>query len=138
PAVTGIVFGLAPVLRVGGSRDLDGLREGARSGGGLKDRVRSALVIAEIIASVVLLVSAGLLLRALLAVQAVDPDFRPDGVLTMRTELSLPRIRSGISREAFYRRVLEDVRAVPGVNNAAYTTSLPMSFRGGIFPVAVS
>src|SRR5437868_14693503 len=67
-AVTGIVFGLAPLVRVGGSRDLDGLREGARSGGGLKDRVRSALVIAEIIASVVLLVSAGLLLRALLAV----------------------------------------------------------------------
>ena len=48
----------------------DGLREGARAGGGQKERLRSALVVAEIIASVVLLVSAGLLMRALLTMQA--------------------------------------------------------------------
>ena len=64
--VTGLAFGLAPVLRVGGEADLGGLREGARSGGGQKEGVRSALVVVEIVASVVLLVSAGLLMRALL------------------------------------------------------------------------
>src|SRR5262249_20651764 len=64
--ITGIVFGMAPVVRASGSADLDGLRESARSGGGQKERLRSALVIAEITASVVLLVSAGLLIRALL------------------------------------------------------------------------
>src|SRR5438552_4582735 len=64
-AATGIAFGLAPVVRVGGQADLAGLREGARAGGGQKERLRSALVVAEIVASVVLLVSAGLLMRAL-------------------------------------------------------------------------
>ena len=68
-ALTGIAFGVAPVLRSGGAPDLDGLREGARAGGGQKERLRSALVVAEIVASVVLLVSAGLLIRALLTVQ---------------------------------------------------------------------
>ena len=92
-ALTGIAFGLAPVLRAGGSPDLDGLREGARSGGGQKERLRSALVVAEIVASVVLLVSAGLLIRALLTVQAIDPGFKPEGVLTLRTELPLPEYR---------------------------------------------
>ena len=59
-------FGLAPVLRIGGEADLGGLREGRASGGGQKEAARSALVVVEIIASVVLLVSAGLLMRALL------------------------------------------------------------------------
>jgi predicted lysophospholipase L1 biosynthesis ABC-type transport system permease subunit len=75
-ALTGVAFGLAPVLRVGGRPDLEGLREGARSGGGQKEHLRSALVVAEIIASVVLLVSAGLLIRALLTVQGIDPGFK--------------------------------------------------------------
>jgi len=77
-------------LRAGASPDLDGLREGSRTGGAQKERLRSALVVAEIVASVVLLVTAGLLIRALLAIQAIDPGFKPDGVLTMRTELPMP------------------------------------------------
>jgi predicted permease len=103
-AITGIAFGLAPVLRVGASPDLDGLREGARSGGGQKERLRSALVVAEIVASVVLLVSAGLLIRALLTVQGVDPGFRPDGVLTLRTDLPMPQYRRVDARDAYYTR----------------------------------
>ena len=78
-AFTGIVFGLAPVLRAGGSPDLEGLREGSRSGGGQKERLRSALVVAEIVASVVLLVSAGLLMRALLTIQGTDPGLQSRG-----------------------------------------------------------
>jgi predicted permease len=136
--VTGIIFGMAPVLRAGGSPDLDGLREGARSGGGQKERVRSALVIAEITASVVLLVSAGLLIRALLTVQGVDPGFRSEGVLTLRTELPLPDYRRVVTREAYYARVTEDAKALPGVTSAAFISFMPMStFRGGMWPVSV-
>jgi putative ABC transport system permease protein len=136
--LTGIAFGLAPVLRRGGA-DLEGLREGARVGGGNRERLRSALVLAEIAASVVLLVSTGLLIRALLTVKATDPGFQPDGVLTLRAELSMPQYGPVAVREAFYARVLQEVRAMPGVTAAGFVSFLPMSsFRGGIWPVTVA
>jgi len=137
-ALTGIAFGLAPVVRVGRSPDLDGLREGARSGGGQKERLRSALVVVEVIASVVLLVSAGLLIRALLTVQGIDPGFNAAGVLTLRTDLPMPEYGRVVTREAYYARVLEQVRALPGVRAAGFISFLPISsFRGGIWPVSV-
>ncbi len=135
---TGVGFGLTPILRVGASPDLDGLREGARSGGGRKERLRSALVVAEIAATVVLLVSAGLLIRALLSVQAVDPGFNPENVLTLRAELPLPEYEKVATRQEYYTRVLSQVRALPGVRAAGFSSFLPMSsFRGGIWPIAV-
>jgi putative ABC transport system permease protein len=136
--LTGVAFGVAPVLRGASKPALDGLREGPRSGGSGKERVRSALVVAEIVASVVLLVSAGLLIRALLTVRGIDPGFEPEGVLTLRTELPIPEYANVAVREAFYARVLGDVRALPGVTAAGYVSYLPMStFRGGIWPVSV-
>jgi len=136
--LTGLVFGVAPVLRRGGAPDLAGLREGTRAGGGQKERLRSALVVAEIVASVVLLVAAGLLMRALLTVQGTNPGFTADGVLTLRTELPMPQYAEVARREAFYARVLADIRALPGVTAAGYTSFLPISsFRGGIWTVAV-
>jgi predicted permease len=137
-AFTGIAFGLAPIVRIGGRPDLDGLREGARAGGGQKERLRSALVVAEVIASVVLLVSAGLLIRALQTVQAIDPGFNPEGVLTLRTELPMPEYGPVVARETYYSRVIQDVRALPGVRAAGFISFLPISsFRGGIWPVSV-
>jgi putative ABC transport system permease protein len=136
--VTGVAFGLAPVLRVGGEADLGGLRESARIGGGSRERLRSMLVVAEIVASVVLLVSAGLLLRALWTVQSTDPGFRAEGVLTLRTALPYPQYGKVATREAFYRRVLSDVRALPGVTSAGYISFQPLGrMRGGIWPVSL-
>src|SRR6185369_5620043 len=131
--VTGLAFGLAPLLRVGGEADLGGLREGARSGGGQKEGVRSTLVMVEIVASVVLLVSAGLLILALWNVQLTNPGFRADNVLTLQTPLPTPQFEKVVTRDAFYSRVLGSVRALPGVTNAAFVTSLPMGRqKGGI------
>ncbi len=135
---TGIVFGLAPVMHARGGSDTEGLREGSRAGGGRKERLRSALVVAEIVASVVLLVSAGLLTRALWAIQSRDPGFKPDGVLTLRTALPVPQYVPAPTREAFYTRVLAEVRALPGVIRASYVTAVPLTFRAGIFPVAIT
>ena len=135
--LTGIAFGLAPVVRARGEADLGGLREGSRAGGGQKERLRSALVVAEIAASVVLLVSAGLLVRALWTVQSRDPGFRADGVLTMRTALPLPQYEKVATREAFYTRVLSEITALPGVSSAAYVSFAPMTMRGGIWPVSI-
>ncbi|HWF84414.1 MAG TPA: ABC transporter permease, partial [Vicinamibacterales bacterium] len=137
-ALTGIVFGMVPVWRAGGDKDLDGLREGSRSGGGRKERLRSALVVAEIIASIVLLVASGLLMRAMWRLQATDPGFRVDHVLTMRTSLALPKYESTAKRVAFYDKVLADIRALPSVSNAAYTSFAPIVMGGGIWPVSVN
>src|SRR5476649_977563 len=95
------------------------------------------LVVTEIVASVVLLVSAGLLIRALWTIQGTDPGFRAEGVLTLRTQLPLPQYANVTSREGFYRRVLDEVRALPGVSGAGYVTALPMAMGGGIWPVSV-
>jgi predicted permease len=136
--VTGLAFGLAPLLRVGGEADLGGLRDGARSGGGQKEGVCSALVVVEIVASVVLLVSAGLLIRALWNVQMTDPGFRSESVLTMQTPLPSPQFDRVVTRAAFYSRVLSSTRAIPGVTNAAFVSSLPMGrVKGGIWPVSL-
>jgi predicted permease len=136
--VTGVAFGLAPLMRVGGEADLGGLREGARAGGGQKEGVRSTLVIVEIGASVVLLVSAGLLMRALWTIQRTDPGFQPGGLLTLQTPLPADEYGMVETRRQFYQRVLGDIRALPGVKNAAFVSHLPMGrMRGGVWPVSL-
>jgi predicted permease len=133
---TAIVCGVVPALRGVGGR-LSGLYEGARGGvGGRREGLRASLVIAEVAASVLLLVCFGLLARALWRVQAVDPGFRPEGVLTLRTSLSMPRYEELSAREPFYRKVLGDVSRLPGVTHAAYISFLPIILRGGIWRVA--
>jgi predicted permease len=131
---TGLAFGLAPVLRLGGAN----LREGGRDGvGGRREGLRSALVIAEVTASVVLLIISGLLVRALMKLQATDTGFQSQGVLTVRTALPMPKYGATVAREKFYSRVLSDIRALPGVTAAGYTSYLPIVFRGGIQPVTI-
>jgi predicted permease len=135
--ITAVGFGVLPALRAGRDTDLEALRDGARSGGGRKQRLRAVLVVAEVMASVVLLVSSGLLLRALWRIQAVDPGFRSEEVLTLRTALPLPKYDSTARRVEFYRRVLTEVDALPGVESAAYISFLPMAMGGGIWPVSI-
>ncbi|PYQ48485.1 MAG: permease [Acidobacteria bacterium] len=137
-AAIGIGFGVVPALRGSGQAGVTGLHEGARAGiGGRRERARAILVVAEVTASVVLLVCCGLLLRALWRVRTVDPGFRADGVLTLRTALPLPRYGPTAVRQRFYDRVLSEVRALPGVSSAAYISFLPMAMGGGIWPVIV-
>ena len=133
--VTGVAFGVVPALRASGRR-LDGLRERGALGGG-RSPLRSLLVTAQVAGCVVLLVACGLLLRALLRVQAVDPGFRGDGVLAVQTPLPPQRYASTAARLGFYSRVLAEVRALPGVTAAGYVTGLPLEMGGGIRPVAV-
>ncbi len=136
-AFTGIGFGILPALRISQSADFQGLREGPRSGGVRKAGLRSVLILTEVTLSVVLLISAGLLLRALLRIQSVDPGFRGDAVLTMQTALPIPKYEDVPKRTAFYQRVLSEVRALPGVSDAGYTSFLPMTMGGGIWPVDI-
>lgn len=135
--LTGLGFGVFPALRATGRSGLDALRHGARSGGGRRQRLRFALVVAEVMASVVLLISAGLLVRAVWRLHAVDPGFRTEDVLMVRTALPMPKYAALPPREQFYTRVLSGVRALPGVASAAYVSFAPMTMKGGIWPVSV-
>jgi putative ABC transport system permease protein len=135
--VTGIGFGIVPALRVGSASGITSLRDGNRSGGGRRQRARSVLVTIQVMASVVLLISSGLLVRAMWRIQSTDPGFRADGVLTLQTQLPLPRYDSVARRDQFYGRVLTGIRALPGVSSAAYVTGLPLAMRGRIWDVAI-
>jgi predicted permease len=134
---TGFAFGIAPALRAGRSSALDALRGGTRTLGGRTQRLRAALVIVEVAASVVLLITSGLLIRAVWRIQTTDPGFVAEDVLTLQTALPLPKYDATARRAQFYDQVLQEVRALPGVRNAAYVTGLPMEMRGGIWPVAL-
>jgi len=136
-SVTGIGFGVIPALR-GGAQALSGLRDGARAGGGRKQRVRAVLVMIEVMASVVLLISSGLLMRAMWRLQSLDPGFRTEGVLALRTALPTPKYNDPVTRYAFYTRVLDGVRALPGVSSAAYISGLPMAMSGGVWGAVIT
>src|SRR6185295_8469106 len=136
-ALTGLGFGLFPALRAVGGTGFAALREGHRAGGGRKQRVRAVLVTVEVTMSVILLIASGLLIRAVWRVQAVDPGFAPQGVMTLRTSLPRPKYDYPTTRERYYQRVLADVRALPGVQSAPFTSGLPMVVLGLVTGVDV-
>ena len=136
--ITALAFSLAPAIRASASATFAGLRNDVRSGGSARQRIRSVLVVVEVMASVVLLISSGLLVRAMWRLQAVDPGFRVENVLTAGTALPWPKYDSPRARQPFYDKVLGDLKATPGVQAAAYISFLPMVMRGGIWPVVVN
>ncbi len=125
--LAGILVGLAPAIATL-RRDVRPSEESGRSvsGGAATRRIRRALVVAEFALAIVLLVGAGLLVRSWWYVSNVDPGFRPEHVLVMElstpTTFSLPAQRSDL-----YHRVLEEIQAVPGVENAGIIGDLFIS-----------
>ena len=129
---TGIVFGLVPALTVlRGNAGAILKDDTARASSGRRTGItRSALVIVEMALAIVLLVSAGLLIKSFLRLHDVNPGFSAERVLT--TQLSLPASRypDAAARRAFWARLLERVRAVPGVTAAGLTSNVP--FNGNV------
>jgi predicted permease len=135
--LTGLAFGLLPALRASRASPLAALGPGSRATRGPTQRLRGALVVVEVASSVVLLVTSGLMIRAVWRLQAVNPGFDADHVVALRTALPANTYGVTLRRVEFYGRVLERVRALPGVRSAAYATGLPMSMRGGIWSATV-
>jgi predicted permease len=124
--VSGVIFGLAPVLR-GFSLDLHiSLKEGPRgSDTSGRPSTRDLLVVAETALAMVLLVGSGLLVRSLWKLQSVDPGVDPENVLTMQIIPTGPRYADASRIAAFHRQLLERVESLPGVSAAGITLSLP-------------
>jgi putative ABC transport system permease protein len=125
--LTSVLFGLAPAL--GASKpDLNQvLKESGRGTTGGRRRLREALVVAELALAMVMLIGAGLLMNSFVKLQAVDPGFNPRNVLTMTTSLAGASQYVGPSREAYYRRLIERLTALPGVESASAINHLPLA-----------
>jgi putative ABC transport system permease protein len=99
--------------------------------------LRVLFVVAQVTASVALLIAAGLLLRALGRVQSVDPGFQTEGILAIQTPLPITKYEKVEARAQLYSQILSETRRLPGVSHAAYISFLPMVMRGGVWPVAI-
>ena len=135
---TGVVFGLVPALQAARASLRDAIQQGARASVGGRARLtRDALVVLQVAAALVLLTGAGLMLRTMANLRALELGFRPDHLLTMRTTLPQPKYREPAQRLSFYDRVIADVRALPGVEGAAYASVLPFLSPGNTLWFAV-
>jgi putative ABC transport system permease protein len=127
--VTGIVFGLVPALEA--TRfDLQGsLKEGGKNVGGSSGshRVRSLFVVTQVALALVLLVGAGLLVKSLNRLQAVDPGFNPNNLLTVRLNLLQGKYDTDQKRIDFFKQALEQMKAIPGVDAAGAINTPPFT-----------
>jgi putative ABC transport system permease protein len=126
-ALTGVAFGLIPALQAARSDPHLELQHGSRRSAGGHRRARSALVVAEVALALVLLVSSGLLLRSLGRLFAVAVGFDSSHLLTLQVQTSGHRFDGEGATYRFFAQALEEVRRVPGIEAAAFTSQLPLS-----------
>jgi putative ABC transport system permease protein len=132
----GLAFGLAPALRAARSDPQKNLGQASRRTAGGHRRLRSALVVAECGLSIVLLVSAGLLLRSLERLFSIAPGINASQLLTMQVQTPSHHYNDA-ARNRFFAQALESVRTVPGVSTAAFTSQLPLSGDDEVFGAIV-
>ncbi|HKQ90374.1 MAG TPA: ABC transporter permease [Blastocatellia bacterium] len=127
--LTGIIFGLAPALQASRPDLNEALKDGRRgaTGSAGQRRMRSLLVVSEIALSLVLLVGAGLLMKSFLKLQAVDPGFNPNNMLTMRVSMEGPNYEKVESRIVFHDQLLDKIKALPGVQSAGARYRIPLA-----------
>ena len=125
------IFGLAPALQASSVQLVDGLRQGGKgsSVGARGAWARSAFVVAEVALAVVLVFGAGLFGRSLIALASVQMGFAPEQLLVLRTVVPVASVDEAPRATAFYRDLLAELRAVPGVNAIGGVTSLPTLVR---------
>jgi putative ABC transport system permease protein len=126
--LTGILFGLAPALQAARGDTTAALKDGGRGSthGAARHRLRNALVVSEVALAFMLLTGAGLLIRSFGRLLDVDPGFETANTITMGLPRALGEDTDGPKIHAYYAAVLEAVRAIPGVRDAATTSALPM------------
>jgi putative ABC transport system permease protein len=127
--LTGFIFGFAPALHTSKTDVQEAMKESGRgtAGSTRHTRLRHALIIAEVALSVVLLAGAGLLFRSFMRLQSVNAGFTAQQVLTAQLSPAGPKFQEDADLVAFYDRVLERARAIPGVVSAGTINTLPLA-----------
>ena len=127
--LTGLIFGLAPALQASKLHLTESLREGGwNSHAGLgHHRLRKVFVVAQIAIALVLLVGAGLMIKAFNHLRSIDPGYKPDRVLIADVSLRGPNYSDGTKRSAFYQKLLRLMPGIPDVQSAAVVSIPPLS-----------
>lgn len=128
---TGVLFGLVPAIVASKPNLNDALKESGRgtSGDLRRHRLRSLLVVGEVALALVLLIGAGLMIRSFQKLQAVDPGFNAEKLLTMRVSLPHSRYEKNPQVVGFFRDALARIEALPGVQSAGAINYLPLTGR---------
>jgi predicted permease len=127
---TGLLFSLGPAVHSAYASTSEVLQQHARGNtGGRSGALRDGLVVMQVAATLVLLVAAGLMLRTLANLNAIERGFDAVNLLTMQVPL-MPKYADPTKRPAFYERIIADVRALPGVRGAAFGSMLPFQSIG--------
>jgi putative ABC transport system permease protein len=138
-ALTGLIFGLIPVMRFG-TPSAVALKEGGRSASGApgRHRGRNALVVSEIALALVLLIVSGLMIRTFIALRRVDPGFgRPKEVQTFRIAISEALVKDPQQVVLTYEQITHRLEQVPGVISVGLSSSVTMDHRNGKTPIFV-
>jgi putative ABC transport system permease protein len=125
--LVGVVVGLVPAFHAARGDLREGMQSVARRAASSHRFTRGTLVVTEVALAFVLLASAGLLLRSLERLFAIEPGFEPSGLLTMQVQTAGQHYGDTTATRQFFEQSLEAVRRVPGVTAAAYTSQLPLS-----------
>jgi putative ABC transport system permease protein len=121
------LFGIVPARHSAKASARSALRDGGRSATAANNRWRGLLVVAEVSLALMLLVGAGLMMKSLSRLLAVDPGFRPDHLLAVSMSLRTSKYQDDKAVSNFWHAALDRVRALPGVEHAALGTVVPMT-----------
>ena len=138
-AAAGLLSGLSPAMGLGAVETGEQLKGGGRGSIGerARGRLRSALVVSEISIAIVLVAGASLMIRSLYRLEQVNPGFRTENVLSFFVSIPDARYRGDARKAAFFRELMERLRAIPGVESVGATTALPLSGTNGSYTFAL-
>jgi putative ABC transport system permease protein len=130
--LTGLFFGLVPAARALAGDLSATLREGAGRaiGGRNNERARRLLIVSEVALALVLVAGAGLALRSLARLRALDPGYETENILAGRVSLSGTNYQGNAPKARYFERLVEEIRALPGVVSAGVTSTLPLDPAG--------
>ena len=137
--LTGLIFGMVPAVQATNEHLLRGLQESGRSAGGGRraNRMRSALVVAEMALAVILLTGSGLLIRSFVELTRVNPGFQAEGAMAVRVSFRGTNYQSGDPVRKRIAEIEERLRALPGVASVAAGSVLPLGGLGALNDFAV-